>query len=118
MQAHQIAKEALGAEPHNSKCLSLIGTIEVSLKHFKAAREHFRAGHELCRTDAKILGAWARMEAQCSNIEHARQLFQQAYDLGESNIILLQVRRTSLGIAWQICHIPAVRLKIKCLHVL
>ena len=109
MQAHQIAKEALGADPHNSKCLSLIGTIEVSLKQFRAAREHFRAGHELCRTDAKILGAWARMEAQCSNIELARQLFKQAYDLGESNVILLQVRRSFPGIAWQNCHYTAVR---------
>ena len=91
VQAHQIAKEALGAEPSKSKALALMGTIEVSLKRFRAAREHFRAGHDLCRDDATILGAWARMEAQCGNINQARQLFQQAYDLGESNIILLQV---------------------------
>ena len=96
MQAHQIAKEALRADSSNSQSLSLIGTIEVSLKQFRAAQEHFRAGHELCPEDAKILGAWARMEAQCGNIQHARQLFQQAYDLGESNVILLQVSRQSL----------------------
>ncbi len=102
VQAHQIAKEALGAEPSNSKALALMGTIEVSMKRFRAAREHFRAGHELCPDDPQILGAWARMEAQCGDIEQARQLFRQAYDLGESNIILLQVNQPPLaGVAFE-----------------
>ena len=85
-----MAKEALKADPGNSKSLALLGTIETGLKNYKAARKHFRAGHGASPKDNKLLGAWARMEAECGNIKHARKLFQQAYDLGE-NIVLLQV---------------------------
>lgn len=95
MQAHQVAKEALGADPVNSKVLSLLATIEEGLKNYKAARKHFRAGHAINPDDATILTAWARMEAQCGNIQQAQKLFQQAYDLGHSNIVLLQVRASS-----------------------
>ncbi len=95
MQAYQVAKEALGADPVNSKTLSLLATIEEGLKHYKAARKHFRAGHAISPDDATILTAWARMEAQCGKVEQAGKLFQQAYDLGHSNIVLLQVRAPS-----------------------
>ena len=85
-----MAREALKADPGNSKSLALLGTIEVGLKNYKAARKHFRAGHGASPKDNKLLGAWARMEAECGNIKHARKLFQEAFDLGE-NIVLLQV---------------------------
>jgi len=95
VQAYQVAKEALGADPVNSKTHSLLATIEEGLKHYKAARKHFTAGHAISPDDATILTAWARMEAQCGRIQQARKLFQQAYDLGHSNIVLLQVRAPS-----------------------
>jgi tetratricopeptide (TPR) repeat protein len=89
-QARQLLQEALRAEENSSKALCLLGSVETSLRNYRAARKHFEAGQRADASNVVLTGAWARMEALAGNMERARELFQAADAHSNDNLVLLQ----------------------------
>ena len=99
--AARLCKEALEVEPNNAFVLTLLGNIEAAAaggsggaagaaEGVAAAQALFRHAMAADKNYVPALQSWARLEAQCGNIDAARALFRRALALQPNNSFVLQ----------------------------